>query len=340
MAYKLNLMHDPLQDLITELQAKQEQGILDLISRKESEQFFVDFKLTQWTDYAGKTALAPNDKKNLQKAISGFGNSEGGILIWGVDTVNTGNAQATIPIKNLANFNNLVNGLISRVTIPAHSKVYNLTIPHAQGKDEGYLITIIPKFDGLPIQVVEDYKFYLRAGDSFTPITHSILTGMFGRKPAPDIKSPFTVSKKEAYVEPDGTVRFKFGLLLHNGGKGIAETVFMNVYFYGISHNTEIAHELTDTRFQGMKVFGMGTNLISDTVKVAPEQNIQPCTITVRMKPPFTETLVFERLVGAEGQMPMKVIIENTVEELQKLYDNFIADNDFEITTAFLKSEK
>jgi predicted HTH transcriptional regulator len=60
------------------------EGAIDqLIADRQSEELFLDFKRS--SDNGAGARLSDADRGNLAKAISGFGNSEGGVIIWGVD---------------------------------------------------------------------------------------------------------------------------------------------------------------------------------------------------------------------------------------------------------------
>ena len=104
-----------------------------LMRNLEPENEFLDYKTTNSSN--GK--LTDDDFKNLSKAISGFGNSDGGILIWGIGTKdvktlrNRNHTYLTeIPEKEKiveqANFfkSNLDRRMIS-ATNPRHTSVEN-----------------------------------------------------------------------------------------------------------------------------------------------------------------------------------------------------------------------
>lgn len=73
---------------------------------------FLDFKRSR--DNGSGNHLYPDDKKNLAKAISGFGNSEGGVLIWGLGSsrrVQNGDvAEIKFPIQNVKRFLSWIEG--------------------------------------------------------------------------------------------------------------------------------------------------------------------------------------------------------------------------------------
>ena len=91
------------------------QSIDELIQARESEAYFVDFKRS--SDNGAGPKLSATDRSNLAKAISGFGNSEGGVVVWGVecsDSLGQGDvAQAKIPLQNAAAFRARLEGAVS-----------------------------------------------------------------------------------------------------------------------------------------------------------------------------------------------------------------------------------
>jgi len=71
------------EDLFELIVARGEQAIDELIDARASEELFLDFKRS--ADNGSGRALHNSDRANLERAISGFGNSEGGVIVWGVD---------------------------------------------------------------------------------------------------------------------------------------------------------------------------------------------------------------------------------------------------------------
>jgi hypothetical protein len=73
-----------------------------MINAPVVEQLFLDYKRSS-TVLPG-VKLSDDDRKNLAKAIAGFGNSEGGVVVWGVDCRRTdeGDVPAEpVPISSL-----------------------------------------------------------------------------------------------------------------------------------------------------------------------------------------------------------------------------------------------
>jgi len=171
------------EELFDRISKQGVEAIDALISDRQSEELFLDFKRS--ADDGAGTKLHLNDRQNLAKAISGFGNSEGGIILWGIDCRNKPSigdvAQAQVPIHNPKQFKSWLEGAISGCTVPAHKGVRHQEIELASEK--GFVITQVPMSFLAPHQCLHDLRYYMRAGSDFSPVPHAVLAGMFGRRP-------------------------------------------------------------------------------------------------------------------------------------------------------------
>jgi hypothetical protein len=72
--------------------------------------------------------LSNTDRNNLAKAISGFGNSAGGIVVWGVDCSRDSDgadvARLKVPIVDPQRFASWLNAAVSGCTIPPHPLIF------------------------------------------------------------------------------------------------------------------------------------------------------------------------------------------------------------------------
>ena len=147
-------------DLYERLIAGGENAIDEIIQARESEVYFLDFQRS--SDHGTGNKLHNNDRNNLAKSISGFGNSEGGVVVWGVecsDTAGQGDvAQAKLPLADAAAFRAWLEGAVSGCTVPAHDRVVSHAI-QSHGS-QGFVVTHIPKSARAPHQVVPDQRYF------------------------------------------------------------------------------------------------------------------------------------------------------------------------------------
>src|SRR5260370_357708 len=101
-----------------------------MIDDEVVEELFLDYKRAATVDPFQK--LDVSDRKNLAKAIAGFANSEGGVIVWGVDCRQNpphGDVPTKpIPITNPNAFKSLLEGSLTGLTLPAHPGVENVSL--------------------------------------------------------------------------------------------------------------------------------------------------------------------------------------------------------------------
>jgi len=195
------------EDLFRRLIQNGEAEVEEYFNNRQSEELFLDFKRS--ADEGKGRKLHDHDLNNLARAISGFGNSEGGVIVWGVDCndkdkSNTGDfPQARRYIEDPQRFASRLEGAVSGRTVPPHPGVRHHALTASTGNNEGYVATYIPKSYLAPHQTVGTSHYYIRAGSDFSPTPHGVLAGMFGQHPQPMIA--LTVSALYPLFKKKGT---------------------------------------------------------------------------------------------------------------------------------------
>jgi predicted HTH transcriptional regulator len=139
------------EDLFERLKQHGEEGIDQLIQDRQSEELFLDFKRS--ANNGSGRRLHEDDRQNLARAISGFGNSEGGIIIWGVDCRDRAGSGDLPSEKNGIDdpkrFVSWLEGAVSGCIVAPHPGVTH----HAIETGKGFAITHIPKSELAPSSV-------------------------------------------------------------------------------------------------------------------------------------------------------------------------------------------
>ncbi len=155
-----------------------------VISQEENLQ--LDFKAVNRADFTHS-----DDKRNFAKALSGFANSSGGLIIWGVNARK--NSQGIdcatkiceiVPVRLfLARLNEFTGMGVSPIVEGVKHKIIETST------DGGIVVTYIPESDAGPhmANLGED-RYYKRSGDSFYRMEHFDLEDMFGRRKKPKLK--------------------------------------------------------------------------------------------------------------------------------------------------------
>ena len=208
------------EDIFQKLIYFGEEAIDDYIVNSQTEELFLDFKRA---DSTGKNGLAlhKDDRRNLAKAISGFGNSEGGVLIWGVECSRSSEvgdvAQAKVKVQNVHRFLSWLENAISGCTIPSHNRVRNHIVSVDENGD-GFVATYIPKSEIAPLMTTVGNTFYIRSGSNNVPAPYSVLAGEYNKvrflnynqmDSIPGLEGQLNlITRPELRVPPRSIVRF------------------------------------------------------------------------------------------------------------------------------------
>jgi hypothetical protein len=313
------------EDLLERISSLGEVAVDELILERQCEELFLDFKRS--SDDGAGIRLSNADRANLAKAISGFGNSEGGIVVWGVDCrpiePHGDVARAKFKIENPRRFKSWLEGAVSGLTVPSHPSVSNLVIEDELGK--GFVITHIPRSYLSPHQCIRPTQYYMRAGSNFEPVPHGVLAGMFGRVPQPDIFHMWQTSPAE--LRNAGTAWFRVGLLLFNRSPAIARDVYLRVMILPPGGRSEIAVEFPDVEnWSANQAFGCVTQVVAkESFRLAPTVVVQPLILTFALVPPFQERLRMEITTGCSGAPIKEFAHELSPVELQGMHERFIS---------------
>jgi len=172
-----------MRALFERITSEGEAAIRELCDEQKQETLTLEFKTKQSPERIG---LANADKKNLGKALSGFSNSAGGLLIWGVkaqlDTeTRIDCAQSLSPISSIGSFEHEISRLVPEYIIPQNDAVQIQVVPSIENQDSGYLLVLIEPSELRPHMSMEDHRYYRRAGDQFRQMEHYEIQDMFNR---------------------------------------------------------------------------------------------------------------------------------------------------------------
>lgn len=319
----------PVEKLFNNILKQELIYIDDVITNKTTENYYLDFKTTENIDYTGQRKLFNSDKKNYAKAISAFANSEGGILVWGVETgkSDVDYAIAKKSIKNVSNFKSLLESFSSLLTSPVHSSIFNHIIFEDKVNDIGYVITHIPKSSKRPLQVLNDndYRYYIRAGSSSLPAPDTFIRSLFGQGTQPNAFIVFGTSPIE--LTQENIIKIKAGVIIYNKGENIAKNINGYVSVGGLG----LAIELSDDKsfdYYKNSISGMKVGFTAKpTFILGVEQEVLPLTIHIEISKPITANgIQILALINADNQNSYR--LERTIdkETLETAYDKYLID--------------
>lgn len=335
------MMIERAKEIYNKIKEKGIEAIDEFILERRSEELFLDFKRS--ADNGKGKFLHQNDRNNLAKAVSGFGNSEGGVIVWGVDCSKDFDgadvAKAKYPIDNVEKFVSLLQGAISGCTIPPHSKVENYGIKE-QGKSSGFVVTYIPQSMSAPHQAIHKSQYYMRVGSNFAPVPHGILSGMFGRRPQPRVFLMFSTEPAKINIKntnEQNEVLCKIGFLITNDGLGIARDTFLNAEIYSIpGSDCNAWFEFKDqNNWTGNFAFGFKLGIICrESFRIPPRNFVQPVILYMSFLPPFKKDLKIKLKCGCEGSEPWNWELNSSKENVEKYYNEILKLNNEELKTS------
>ena len=164
-------------------------------------------------------------------------------------------------------------------------------------------------------------QYYMRAGSDFVPVPHGVLAGMFGRRPAPNLKIRKVIPAQAELREQE--IVFDVSILVYNEGPGIARDIFLTVMGHSIPCAVgSLAFKSLDANWIVTKFAGVHMTYFAEhTVRLAPDSYLMPCQICFEISPPFTADLHISGTVGCEGGMPYKFVIHNSRENVERAYN-------------------
>lgn len=282
----------------------------ELIDSAKGEEAFLEYKSSN-TDGG---PLSNDDRKHFGRALSGFANSDGGVVLWGVGTKKPDRRTAVekpvrgkeVPDCRL--LASLLEDCVSGLTVPPVPGVRSHPIP-IDGGPRGYVATLIPASTVGSHQVANCKAYLVRTGASFQPVHHSVLAGMFGRRPAPalDLRveyHPLVVSssKDRLLVQLDVCLRNTSGVVARD------HYVSWECDSTGGSKCRISPRSAGNSRFSAdLAPSGLlGCWLAESGNRLAPLGVQSVGSLIVSLKPQITSSLAVTITFGCEGAPPFQ----------------------------------
>ncbi|MBQ8436441.1 MAG: ATP-binding protein [Alphaproteobacteria bacterium] len=309
------------EDIFQKLVYFGEDAIDEFILTSQTEELFLDFKQAVST---GKnfTSLHRDDRKNLSKAISGFGNSEGGVIVWGVECsrdIEIGDvAKAKVKVKNVHRFLSWLENAISGCTIPSHNKVRNHIVSCDENGD-GFVATYIPKCEIAPLMTTVGSTIYIRSGSNNVPAPYAVIAGMFGRRPQPDVELDFCNMKLELLQNidedmlypnsidnpPEQYVKISFSINCCNNSNVIARELYLSCTISSTGSEYNKVRFLNYNQMDSIAGIEGQLNLITrPELRLPPRGAIKFTNVNIILSPYAEEDLLVDGVIGAERAAP------------------------------------
>jgi len=191
----------------------------------QEENLFLDFKTINKPD------MTRDDRKTLAKALSGFANSSGGLVVWGVDARKNEQgidcANKAKEVEKVSLFLSKLNQFTGDLVNPIVEGVMHKKI--VTSGDKGFAVSLMPPSDAGPHMAKggED-RYFKRSGDSFYKMEHFDIEDMFGRRKKPNLQLVTRIIPWSPMWTDDGARKDRLQIILgiKNSGRGSARAPF------------------------------------------------------------------------------------------------------------------
>lgn len=282
-------------------------NVENLISTRQEEHLTLDFKTVNGSDFTSS-----DDKRNFAKILSGFSNSSGGIIIWGIDarknSAGVNCASGRKEIESLALFLSRLNEFTGIAASPIVDGVIHKIIPTSG--DKGFAATLVPESNSGPhMAKFSEDRYYKRSGDSFYRMEHFDLEDMFGRRQKPKLTLQIKPASINLYRE------VCFVLSLTNMGKGVARSPYIAFKLPSAFHTNMLG--ITGNYYEGLpRVNSADRSVIaygaSPEVVIHPGTSRDICAISLSSEdhPNWPTDTLIEYEAVAEGIQLQKSTID------------------------------
>ncbi len=266
--------------------------------------------------------LADNDKKNLAKAISGFANSGGGVLIWGIE-------DKSLKPKHITDVKDFVSWMLrlaAQATDPPVDGTEGDWIPSDAEGTAGFGLLYVPESLLPPHRVILKIanikdRYFQRSGESFIVASHAQLEDMFRRRPRPEL----SLSTDIAYVR---RVELRFEALvilaIENRGRGVAKSPFLAVTVHepydisphGVDEIGTLGLTPVPTRIRSREYrYGSSADVV---IHSGDSRDVTAVLININVTQPqyHVRDLVIDYRIAAEGVAPFEDQLVIRVQDL------------------------
>jgi len=309
------------EDIFQKLIYFGEDALDEFIMNMQTEELFLDFK-TAMSDGKHFKTLHKDDRRNLAKSISAFGNSEGGVVVWGVSCsrdVEIGDvAKAKVKVQNVHRFLSWLENAISGCTVPSHNGVRNHIIS-ADKNGNGYVATYIPKSPLTPLMTTVGSTIYIRSGSNNVPAPYAVIAGMFGKRPQPDIALLFEDKKLEILenVEedilypktidnpPEKYVKISFSVIADNQSDAIAKELYFSCTTKSAGSEYNKVRFLGYNQMDSISGIAGHFNLVTKPeMRLPPRGKLKFTNMQIILSPFAEDDFCLDGVIGAENAMP------------------------------------
>lgn len=259
--------------------------IYNSLSSWRSLQALIDNGETEGLHLECKSPLHPSLNRDMKiklaKALSGFSNTAGGVMLWGVATTPHSHSKLDVisqlePIGNCATFEKQVKAAIPALTTPSVLKYQTKIIKRRKTDTKGVIAAYIPFASGDPLLNNIDNVFYFRSSDEFVPAPYELVKRLFAVTDVPDVYPMFT--EKLVKLESDGS--WSIPIIVKNRSTAFAEDVDVSVTI----NNPVSCESITASQFKDNSSVNPGVKIFMNDLERGVHRGMPVVAGTLRIK--------------------------------------------------------
>jgi Putative DNA-binding domain len=159
-----------ISEIADDILTRGEAAIDQMIVENREEALHLEFKTL-----ASNNGLNRDDRKVIAKAISGFCNAEGGLLIIGIETKRVDGidiAAKMRPVNEPGRLQNLIRAALPEMLSPQHNSISVESVVCSGNPDQGYILVVVPTSDNRPHMNLLEQRYFRRGSDGTRVLVH------------------------------------------------------------------------------------------------------------------------------------------------------------------------
>jgi len=210
-----------------------------------------------WLDFKSGQCPAKEIPPIWSKALSGFANTQGGVLIWGIDARKNPETQIDcagdfVLVDTPSRLRSRLQELSNQASDPPLSGIEYLTFEDLEHPGKGFVVCYIPEGRNKPYRAEScERNYFIRAGQSFSVPSPALLRSLF----FPQYYSNLWIDTSVHKARGDNQ-GYCIDFVIHNTGVASAKDLLVNIELTGalpsaaqfrLSNNWEEISQLVDT---------------------------------------------------------------------------------------------
>jgi hypothetical protein len=262
--------------------------------------------------------LNKDDKNNLAAALSGFANSDGGVLIYGLVAAGGDKGKGipdvvtgVDPIKRLNSLTSELNSLVGQLTQPPVSNTRILAREFTAQNDTGFILVHVPASDAGPHRSARDHEYYRRHGSGFYLMEHFELAEVFGSRRRPQLEIYWNLRVGATQGTATHRIFHTFFIVgLQNIGRGIARFPGLVLsgernQLYGLDGNGNFGLPKRPRSDQNKLIFGGGADDVVYPDSILEITALMPTLLVAEDSLNF-DTRILRYELYAENMLPVR----------------------------------